>query len=91
MSTEQIKAIETAFLIGKRKYVRVQVVGGCSHVSVRDRTVMIRASALGGPELKSAPEGIVRDDLDEQGVLQRFDADVVQRSIPPTRACTDLT
>jgi hypothetical protein len=80
LSREQIKAIEAAFLLGKRKYVRVQMGGGCCHVSVRDRTyVMIRAPALGGPEVTSAPKGIVREAtgwryLDEQGVLQRFDA-----------------
>jgi hypothetical protein len=43
LSSEQNKAIEAAFLLGKRKYVRVQMGGGCCHVSVRDRTyVMIR-------------------------------------------------
>ena len=60
-------------------------------MSVRDRSVMIRAPALGGPEVKSASKGIVRDDtdglyLDEQGVLQRFDADVVPQSIPPHKS-----
>ena len=40
---------------------------------------MIRAPALGGPEVTSAAKGMVREAtgwryLDEQGVLQRFDA-----------------